>query len=97
MAHMKNEYKAHKCFGDEKSLPWSSHMFKIMTTDKTTTKRRLVSAAGLAENLESLLNISGGKQTVTVEDFQQPVAVCELECIYYIMTDEYDQSDNKYE
>ena len=69
MAHMKNEEKAQKRFCDEitfqrdslKSLPWSSHMFKIMTTDKTTKKRRLLSAAGLAENLERLLNISGGK------------------------------------
>ena len=56
-----------------------------------------MSAAGLADNLERLLNISGGKQTVTFENFQQPVAVCELQCIYYIMSDEYDQSDNKYE
>ena len=105
MADMKNEDKAQKRFSDEitfhrdssKSLPWSSHLFKIMTTDKPTKKRRLLSAAGLADNLERLLNISRGKQTVTVEDFQQPVAVCELEYIYYIMTDEYDRSDNKYE
>ena len=56
-----------------------------------------MSAAGLADNLERLLNISGGKQTVIVEDIQQSVAVCELEYIYYIMTDEYDRSDNKYQ
>ena len=78
---MKNEDKAQIRFCDEitfqrdssKSLPWSSHLFKIMTTDKTTKKMRLLSAAGLADNLECLLNISGGKQTVTVEDFQQPM------------------------
>ena len=98
MAHMKNEDKAQKRFCDEitfqrdssKSLPWSSHLFKIMTTDKTTKKRRLLSAAGLADNLERLLNISGRKQTVTFEDIQQSVPVYELEYIYYIMTDEYD-------
>ena len=82
---MKNEDKAHKCFDDEitfqrdssKSLPCSSHLLKVMMTDKTT-KRRLLSAAGFADNLDRLLNISGGKQTVIVEDFQQPVAVHEL-------------------
>ena len=101
MAHMKNEDKAQKHFCNEitfqrdssKPLLCSSLLFKIMTTDKTTKKRRLLSAAGLADNLEHQLNIS----VVTVEDFQQPVAVCELEYIYYIMTDEYDRSDNKYE
>ena len=68
MAHIKNEDKAQKRFCDEitKSLPWSSHLFKIMTTYKTTKKRRLLSTAGLTDYLEHLLNISGGKQTVTV-------------------------------
>ena len=103
---MKNEDKAQKRFCDEitfqrnssKSLLCSSHLFKIMTTDKTTKKRRLLSAAGFADNLERLLNISGGKQTVTLEDFRAACrTVCELEYIDYIMTDEYDRSDNKYE
>ena len=102
---MKNEDKAQKRFCDEitfqrnssKSLLCSSHLFKIMTTDKTTKKRRLLSAAGFVDNLERLLNISGGKQTVTLEDFRAACrTVCELEYIDYIMTNEYDRSDNKY-
>ena len=78
MDHAKNEDEAQKRLRDEitfqrdssKSLPRSSHLFKIMTTDKTTKKRRVLSAAGFADNLERLLNISGGKQTVTVQDFR---------------------------
>ena len=65
-----------------------------MTIDKTTKKRRLFSAAGFADNLERLLNISGGKRTVTLEEFR---TVCELEYIDYTMTDEYDRYFNKYE
>ena len=69
-----------------------------MTTDKTTKKRILFSAAGFADNLERLLNISGGDQTVTLEDFRAACrTVCDLEYIDYIMTDEYARSDNKYE
>ena len=53
MADMKNEDYAQKRFCDEitfqrdssKSLICSSLLFKIMTTDKTTKKRRLFSAA----------------------------------------------------
>ena len=86
MADMKNEDMEQKRFCEE------------ITTGKTTKNRRLYSAAGFADNLEHLLNISGGKQTVTLEDFRAACrTVCELEYIDYIMTDEYDRSDNKYE
>ena len=51
----------------------SSLLFKIMTTDKTTKKRRLFSAAGFADNLERLLNISDGNRLLHLRNFAQSV------------------------
>ena len=57
-----------------RSLPRTSHLFKIMTQDSITKRRRTMTAAEFAVNLKSLLQRSNKQTEITMREFRLAVA-----------------------
>lgn len=60
------------------SLPRVHQLFKMMSVDKTTRKRKLLSATDFATNLKTLLGNSSTQCTITMEDFRNALLANEL-------------------
>ena len=68
---MKNEIVYYR--DSSRSLPRASILFKIMTVDAITKKRRVMPAEEFAVNLRTLLTRTNTKTKVTIEGFRDAI------------------------